>query len=67
MGNPDEQVMAMVRRTASVWSDDADAQAWLTTLHPDLGGQRPLDVAEDEDGAQRVMRLLDRMIYGLRT
>ena len=65
LSTPDEQVMAVVRQTAHVWSDDADAQAWLTAPHPDLGGQRPLDAAEDADGARLVLRLLDRMIYGL--
>ncbi|WP_175429990.1 MbcA/ParS/Xre antitoxin family protein [Azospirillum argentinense] len=65
MSTSDEPVMAVVRMTASIWHDDADAQAWLTAPHPDLGGQRPLDVAEDEGGARLVLRLLDRMIHGL--
>jgi putative toxin-antitoxin system antitoxin component (TIGR02293 family) len=42
-----------------------EARDFLATPHPLLGGQRPLDVAQSEIGAQQVEEILWRMAYGI--
>jgi putative toxin-antitoxin system antitoxin component (TIGR02293 family) len=42
-----------------------DAREFLHAPHPELGGDRPLDVAQTELGARQVEELLWRMEYGL--
>ena len=61
----EERVLAVARHTAFVWRDDADAWQWLITPHPKLGGQRPIDAAEEENGEQKVMAVLDSIQDGL--
>ena len=50
---------------AHVWSSDGDAHAFLTTPHPLLQGQRPLDVPQTEEGAFRVETLLWQLYHGI--
>ena len=42
-----------------------DARRFLATPHPELAGERPLDVAQTELGARQVEEVLWRMEYGL--
>jgi putative toxin-antitoxin system antitoxin component (TIGR02293 family) len=56
------RVLAMVERT---WHDEAGAQRFLTTPHPELDGRTPLEVAVTEAGAARVEELIERGRYGL--
>jgi putative toxin-antitoxin system antitoxin component (TIGR02293 family) len=42
-----------------------DARRFLGAPHPELGGERPIDVAQTELGARQVEEVLWRMEYGL--
>jgi putative toxin-antitoxin system antitoxin component (TIGR02293 family) len=48
-----------------VWRNEDDARQWLTTPHPELGDQLPIDVAIDEFGARHVEEILDAILHGL--
>ena len=44
---------------------EEDAARFLTTLHWELHGERPIVVAQTSDGASRVEDLLARITYGI--
>ena len=47
------------RAAVDLFGDETNAQAFLEQPHPLLGGEKPLDIAEEsEEGAARVARLL---------
>jgi putative toxin-antitoxin system antitoxin component (TIGR02293 family) len=56
------RVMALAEQA---FGATADARRFLTTPHPEMGGERPLDVALTELGARQVEEVLWRMEYGL--
>lgn len=63
-----EKVARLARVLASaihVWSSEHDAQVFLNTPHPELGGRTPLDVARTELGARRVEALLWALFFGI--
>ncbi len=47
-----------------VWDDDDAAREFLTTPHPMLSGQRPIDLAFSELGAIRVEHVLSGILHG---
>lgn len=63
-----ERVARLARVTATaerLLGDAAEARDFLATPHPLLGGERPLDLAQSELGAQQVEQVLWRMAYGI--
>lgn len=66
MSQPLNEHQAKVQTLARyVWDSDEDAQAFLKKPHALLGNQPPLDVARTAAGADRVMQVLNNLIYGL--
>lgn len=60
-----ERLARVIAATEQVWNDRHDAREWLTSPHPELSGQTPIECGMTELGARRVEELLDRMFYGL--
>lgn len=52
-------------RAVEVFEDDRQANRWLKSALPSLGGYSPLEYAESELGAQEVMNLLGRIEHGV--
>jgi len=48
-----------------VWEDEAHAQRFLWTPHPELDGRRPIEAALTELGAREVEEVLQRGLHGL--
>ena len=44
--------------------EQLQAREFLTTLHPMLSGQRPIDLAFSELGAMRVEHVLNGILHG---
>ena len=59
------RVASVLARTLDVWEDEAEAAKFLTTPHPELGMETPLDRALSEIGARQVEDLLLRLDLGL--
>lgn len=55
------RVIAFARH---VWDDDDAAREFLTTPHPMLSGERPIDLAFSELGAMRVEHVLSGILHG---
>lgn len=55
------RVIAFARH---VWGDDDAAREFLTTPHPMLSGERPIDLAFSELGALRVEQILSGILHG---
>lgn len=60
-----ERLARVIATAQYVWDDDAEARRFLTTAHPELESQRPIDVALTELGARRVEELLWKLFYGI--
>ena len=63
-----EKVARLARIIATaeeVWGNPEDARRFLTSPHAGLGGERPLDLAQSELGAQEVEEELWKLMYGL--
>jgi len=60
-----ERLARVIAAAQHVWEDDQSARQWLTTAHPELGNQTPVDRAMSELGAREVEELLDKLFYGL--
>jgi putative toxin-antitoxin system antitoxin component (TIGR02293 family) len=60
-----ERLARVIAAAEHVWEDDQAARLWLTTSHPELGDQTPVDCAMSELGAREVEELLDKLFYGL--
>jgi putative toxin-antitoxin system antitoxin component (TIGR02293 family) len=63
-----ERLERLARVTAlaeHVWSDPCLAHEFLTSPQPQLGGERPLDLARSELGARRVEQRLYAVEYAL--
>lgn len=55
------RVIAFARH---VWHDDDATRQFLTTPHPMLSGERPIDLAFSELGAMRVEHVLSGILLG---
>ena len=55
-------LFAMVR---AVWQDDAEAQRFMNTPHPELSGRTPLESATTESGARDIEKVIQRGLGGL--
>jgi putative toxin-antitoxin system antitoxin component (TIGR02293 family) len=60
-----ERLARVIAAAEYVWSDRADAQAWLAKAHPELENRSPLEASLSELGARRVEELLGRLFYGI--
>jgi putative toxin-antitoxin system antitoxin component (TIGR02293 family) len=60
-----ERLARVIAAAEHVWSNRADAQAWLAKAHPELEGRTPLEAAMSELGARRAEDLLSRIFYGI--
>jgi putative toxin-antitoxin system antitoxin component (TIGR02293 family) len=60
-----ERLARVIATAEEVWDDREDARRFLTSPHPLLQDQRPLDVAQTELGARRVEELLWQIVHGL--
>jgi putative toxin-antitoxin system antitoxin component (TIGR02293 family) len=60
-----ERLARVIATAEEVWDDREDARRFLTSPHPLLEGDRPLDVAQTELGARRVEELLWQLMHGL--
>jgi len=59
------RVAGVVARALDVWEVESDAAEFLTTPHPMLGGEAPIDRARSELGARQVEDLLTKLDLGL--
>jgi hypothetical protein len=56
----------LLRLATQVWDDAADAEAWMRSAHPELGGKSPYETAAtDAAGAERVEAILGRILHGI--
>lgn len=60
-----ERLARVVATAEYVWDDVNAARRFLTTPHPALRGERPLDAARTELDARRVEELLWQIVHGL--
>lgn len=60
-----ERLARVIATAEEVWDDENDARQFLTTPHPLLVEQRPIDVAQTELGARQVEELLWQIMHGL--
>lgn len=60
-----ERLARVMALAEDAFGSTDDARRFLATPHPELAGERPLDVAQTELGARQVEEVLWRMEYGL--
>lgn len=60
-----ERLARLVALAERVWDDEDDAREWLTTPHPALEGQKPIEAAVTDLGARRAELILMKGAYGL--
>jgi putative toxin-antitoxin system antitoxin component (TIGR02293 family) len=60
-----ERLARITALAQSVWEDDAKAQRFLWTEHPELGNRKPVEVALTELGAREVEEVIQRGLHGL--
>ena len=60
-----ERLARIAALAQSVWQDDAGAQRFLWTEHPELGGRKPIEAALTELGAREVEEVIQRGLHGL--
>ena len=60
-----ERLARVIATAEHVWGEGEDTRRFLTTSHPALGGQTPLDAARTELGARQVEELLAKIEHGL--
>lgn len=60
-----ERIARTVALAEQVWEDADLAREFLTEPQPQLGGERPIDLARSELGAREVEALLMRIEYAL--
>lgn len=60
-----ERLARVIATAEEVWDDQDDARQFLTSPHPLLENERPVDVAQTELGARRVEELLWQLMHGL--
>jgi putative toxin-antitoxin system antitoxin component (TIGR02293 family) len=65
-----ERILRLVRVAAHashVLGDRAAALDWLTTPNRALAGERPIHLLDTDVGANEVLEVLDRILYGVYT
>jgi putative toxin-antitoxin system antitoxin component (TIGR02293 family) len=60
-----ERIARLATLAAHVWESAEEAQRFLTTPHPQLENQAPLDLAATDLGTRRVETLLWKLEYSL--
>jgi putative toxin-antitoxin system antitoxin component (TIGR02293 family) len=60
-----ERLARVIATAEYVWNDAAEARRFLTTPHPQLKSQKPIEIALTELGARRVEELLWKLYYGI--
>lgn len=60
-----ERLARITALVQSVWEDDARAQRFLWTPHPELEDRKPIEVALTELGAREVEEVIQRGLHGL--
>ncbi len=60
-----ERLARVVATAEHVWGPGEDAQVFLTTAHPELGGKTPMEAALTELGARHTEEVLFKILYGL--
>ena len=60
-----ERIVRLGALAEQVWESPEEAQRFLTTPHPMLEGQAPLDLAATDLGTRRVEALLWKLEYSL--
>lgn len=60
-----ERLARMTALAEEVWDDPAHAHEFLVTPQPQLGGERPVDLARSELGTRQVENLLFKLEYSL--
>lgn len=60
-----ERLARVMAIAEDAFGSTEDAREFLLSEHPELGDERPLDVAQSELGARQVEEILWRMEYGL--
>jgi len=60
-----ERLARVIATAEHVWDDAADARRFLTTPHPMLGGDTPLECAATELGARATEEILWKIYHGL--
>ena len=58
------RVLRTMKRSEEVFGDKQEGRAWLTGDVPALGGRRPLDLLDTQDGYELVMNELERIVFG---
>jgi len=60
-----ERLARITALAQSVWEDDAKAQRFLWSEHPELRHRKPIEVALTELGAREVEEVIQRGLHGL--
>lgn len=60
-----ERLARVAALAEEVWEDRALAHEFLNAPQPQLGGERPIDLARSDLGAREVEELLMKLEYGL--
>jgi putative toxin-antitoxin system antitoxin component (TIGR02293 family) len=60
-----ERIVRLTTLAEQVWESPEEAQSFLTSPHPMLEGQAPLDLAATDLGTRRVEALLWKLEYSL--
>ena len=58
------RVIRATRRAEEVFGDPQEGRAWLIDGIPALGGHRPLDLLDTQDGYELVIDELERIVFG---
>jgi putative toxin-antitoxin system antitoxin component (TIGR02293 family) len=64
-GERTERLARLAALAEQVWEDADLAREFLTGPQPQLGGERPIDLARTEPGAREVEELLMKIEYAL--
>ncbi len=60
-----ERLARITALVHSVWEDEARAQRFLWSAHPELNDRKPIEVALTELGARQVEEVIQRGLHGL--
>ncbi len=64
-GERTERLARVIALAEMLWDDEAEAQRFLLTPHPELGSRKPIEAALTELGARQVEDVVMRALYGL--
>ena len=63
--NASQRLTCLFAVVRAVWQDEVEAQRFMDTPHPELGGRTPLESATTESGAREVEEVIQRGLGGL--